>query len=306
MYNPKVSIVMPVYNGANYMREAIDSALSQTYKNIEIIVINDGSPDDGETEKIALSYGDKIRYIYKENGGSSSALNIGIKNMTGDYFSWLSHDDLYTPDHIEKMVAHIDEKIKDKQVIVCGMSLIDENGNPIFYPVKRLNGKMSHVDMMKNFRNGMGINGCCIIIPKKIIDESGYFDESLTYVNDGDYWHRLVLNGCVFTCFDEQLTKARIHKNQVSVKKAELCDIENSKLMQDVIDKLLSLPDADDELYSVFLQKVAFAGRMKLVKSALKKKKVSLLQKSAIIYYYIKGGLIRSIKRIYHKLFFRR
>ena len=70
--NPKVSIIIPIYNGEKYMNEAIDSALSQTYDNCEIIVINDGSTD--HTEAIAKSYGDKIRYFYKENGGVSTAL----------------------------------------------------------------------------------------------------------------------------------------------------------------------------------------------------------------------------------------
>ena len=67
---PLVSIVIPVYRGANYMREAIDSALGQSWPRCEVIVVNDGSPDGGETERIALSYGDRIRYIAKENGGA--------------------------------------------------------------------------------------------------------------------------------------------------------------------------------------------------------------------------------------------
>ena len=92
---PLVSIVIPVYRGANYMREAIDSALGQSWPRCEVIVVNDGSPDGGETERIALSYGDRIRYIAKENGGVSTALNEGIRQMKGEYFSWLSHDDEY-------------------------------------------------------------------------------------------------------------------------------------------------------------------------------------------------------------------
>ena len=78
MSKPLVSIIIPVYNGENYLTEAIESALNQTYKNIEIIVINDGSTDS--TEEICLQYGNKIRYFYKENGGVSSALYMSIPN----------------------------------------------------------------------------------------------------------------------------------------------------------------------------------------------------------------------------------
>ena len=116
---PLVSIVIPVYNGSDYMSDAIDSAINQTYNNIEIIVVNDGSNDNGKTEEIALSYGDKIRYIKKENGGVSSALNTGIKNMKGKYFSWLSHDDLYTPDKVEKEINALKDSGSDDTVVLC-------------------------------------------------------------------------------------------------------------------------------------------------------------------------------------------
>ena len=87
IYEPLVSIVIPAYNASNYLAEAIDSALAQTYPNVEIIVVNDGSRDDGATRAVALSYGDQIRYFEKPNGGSSSALNTGIANMKGEWFS---------------------------------------------------------------------------------------------------------------------------------------------------------------------------------------------------------------------------
>jgi glycosyltransferase involved in cell wall biosynthesis len=102
--DPFVTIVIPVYNGANFLKEAIDAALAQTYSNIEILVINDGSTDEGLSKNIAESYGDKIRYIEKENGGVSTALNLGIAQMKGEYFSWLSHDDFYEPEHIRTQI----------------------------------------------------------------------------------------------------------------------------------------------------------------------------------------------------------
>ena len=107
--SPLVSIVIPVYNGANFLKEAIESALAQTYANIEILVVNDGSTDEGKTRNIALSYGDKIRYFEKVNGGVSSALNLGIKEMKGEYFSWLSHDDVYFPKKIETQIKFLED-----------------------------------------------------------------------------------------------------------------------------------------------------------------------------------------------------
>ena len=127
-FHPLVSIIIPVYNGANFLAQAIDSALSQTYDNIEILVINDGSTDNGATEQIALSYGNKVRYFNKRNGGVSSALNLGIEKMQGEYFSWLSHDDLYEPEKIKKQIEVL-QGLPDhnKTIIMCADRLIDVN-----------------------------------------------------------------------------------------------------------------------------------------------------------------------------------
>ncbi len=131
-FHPLVSIVIPVYNGSNYLREAIDSALAQTYDNIEILVINDGSNDNGATEAIAKSYGDKIRYFSKENGGVATALNMGIENMRGEYFSWLSHDDVYESDKIKVNIEFLN-CIKNKNtVLFSNYKYINEYGDIIY------------------------------------------------------------------------------------------------------------------------------------------------------------------------------
>jgi len=115
--SPLVSIVIPVYNGSNYLKEAIDSALAQTYKNIEILVINDGSNDGDLTHELALSFGHKINYYKKVNEGVASALNFGISKMQGEYFSWLSHDDIYKSDKIEKQISFVNN---NKEIKIVG------------------------------------------------------------------------------------------------------------------------------------------------------------------------------------------
>ena len=131
VFNPKVSIVIPVYNGANFLTEAIDSALSQSYRNIEIIVINDGSDDGNETDKIARSYGDTIQYYHKKNGGVASALNLGIQKMTGDYFSWLSHDDVYDNKKIGTQIDYLKKRGSKEIITFSNFKQIDSESRVI-------------------------------------------------------------------------------------------------------------------------------------------------------------------------------
>ena len=131
-FHPLVSIIIPVYNGSNYLKEAIDSALAQTYDNIEIIVVNDGSNDEGKTEAVALAYGDKIRYFSKPNGGTSTALNVGIRNMRGEYFSWLSHDDQYYKDKIACQIEELSKLENKNTIMMSDLDGIDENYKKIY------------------------------------------------------------------------------------------------------------------------------------------------------------------------------
>ena len=128
----RVSIIIPVFNGSEYLAEAINSALNQTYKNIEVLVINDGSTDGGKTEEIALSFGESIRYIKKKNGGVASALNLSLDYMTGDYFSWLSHDDLYTNNKIELEIKAMNENVNKNTIIYSDYTVIYTNKNNPF------------------------------------------------------------------------------------------------------------------------------------------------------------------------------
>lgn len=177
--NPAVSIVIPVYNGSNYMREAIDSALAQSYENVEVIVVNDGSTDGGKTEKIALSYGDKIRYFHKENAGVASALNLGIKEMIGEWFAWLSHDDIFSPERIEEDINIINAD-PEVRVTFCKLTRIDGDGKvleEVVYPIKKVT----------NPREALMLNGvsmCCLTIHRSCFDKTGLFNESNLITQD--------------------------------------------------------------------------------------------------------------------------
>ena len=184
--DPKVSIVIPVYNGADYMRYAIDSALNQTYKNIEVIVVNDGSKDDGKTKKIAKEYGDKIKYYEKENGGVSTALNLAIKKMTGDYFSWLSHDDEYFPTKVEEGVKAL--KNTTKTIAISDFCTIDEHGtfmNNITFEHEKVENS-SYFPLFEG-----SLNGITLLIPKDAFDNCGDFDEGLRCTQDYDLWYKM-------------------------------------------------------------------------------------------------------------------
>jgi glycosyltransferase involved in cell wall biosynthesis len=173
-FNPLVSIVIPVYNGANYMREAIDSALAQTYRNIEVLVINDGSKDGGATRDIALSYGNRIRYFEKDNGGVATALNLGIREMKGDYFSWLSHDDVYLPDKISIQVSFL-KKQKNRDAALYGDVVFINEKSEI---LKKFRVRHRKKNTLYSVLNGL-INGCTLLIPKSFFFEISFFDEGL-------------------------------------------------------------------------------------------------------------------------------
>ena len=224
----KVSIIIPVYNGSNYLSIAIDSALSQDYSNFEIIVVNDGSSDENKTRDIAIKYKDKIRYFEKENGGVASALNLGISKMEGDFFSWLSHDDLYKPNKISSQISFlIDSNLNPKNVILFSdFSLINVNGD-IFW-----NSDLSS-SLNYSFRMWLTLfsqlNGCTLLIPKAAFDKIGGFNESLKHTQDYDLWSRLSYQ-YDFVYVPINLVESRQHSEQDSRKLNHFAFEEVSRL----------------------------------------------------------------------------
>lgn len=231
-FYPLVSIIIPVYNGSDYLSEAINSALDQTYRNIEIIVVNDGSTDGGKTEDIAVSYGNKIKYIPKENGGVATALNAGIKNMKGEYFSWLSHDDLYYRNKIEQQVKKISVTQK-KVFIYSDLELINEKNEHLgFLKLKNIYRKNPQLSLIFN-----QINGCTTLIHKDILYDCGLFPEKCKTTQDYHLWISIFSGNYSIIHCDEILIKSRLHRQQGSltmteVHKAEIIEVEKRTIRE--------------------------------------------------------------------------
>jgi len=211
-HNPKISIIIPVYNGEKYLKYAIDSALAQTYDNYEVIVIDDGSTD--HTSKICKSYGNKIRYFKKPNGGVSSALNFGIKKMQGEYFSWLSHDDTYEPNKLEAEIQYLKKHnlIGKKVIAFSDYYLMDKYGHRTF------ESKKNHEEISKKpeYIIAKGhINGLSLLIPKQAFDDYGDFSTELICVQDYEMWWRMSKTYS-FVHIPESLVSTRCHSKQVT------------------------------------------------------------------------------------------
>ncbi|MEO9308160.1 MAG: glycosyltransferase [Nitrososphaera sp.] len=209
----KVSIVIPAYNSESTLEETITSALDQSYSNIEVIVVDDGSTD--KTKKICEKFSDKIKYYYKQNGGISSALNFGIKKMSGEWFKWLSSDDLLTRDAVEKLMqVHY---ITGGQIIYSDYDIIDEKSK--FVRVFKEPVYHSYYEFASKIWIRYIGNASSVLIHKSCFDIVGPFDESLRFGEDYEWWQRACLvYGYRFFHLQEAIAKYRIHPKQLTVK----------------------------------------------------------------------------------------
>jgi glycosyltransferase involved in cell wall biosynthesis len=208
---PRFSVIIPAYNQARYLGEAIKSVLAQTFHDYEIVVVNDGSTD--ETETVGLRYGEKIRYVYQENQGLAGARNSGIRAAKGVWIALLDSDDYWLPEFLERMMALID---KHPQAVVFygAAQCVDEQGLPMKQVVGYRsveNGRLYHALLRANF-----IIPSTVVIKKKVIEQAGCFDQSLRSCEDWDLWLQLLSEGKKFYGVPDVLVQYRIHGSSLS------------------------------------------------------------------------------------------
>ncbi|WP_211746468.1 glycosyltransferase [Paenibacillus sp. Marseille-Q4541] len=211
--HPLVTVVIPFYN-CPFVSQAISSALSQTYPMVEIIVVDDGSTEHVEQIHPYLPY---IHYLGKENGGTATALNHGIKHASGEYIVWLSSDDILYPEKIAKQV----QLMMDQRVSIShtNFNYINEHSSLTQYRAGA--SPMTRLEMLRIFILGNPVNGCTVMFHKSLIQAIGMFDEALPYTHDYDLWYRVLLADYSFAYLAEPLTAYRRHQGMGSVKHAE-------------------------------------------------------------------------------------
>jgi len=206
--NPKVSVCIPTYNRKEYLREALDSVLAQTYKDYEIIIVDDGSTDG--TEQMIKKEGYKVRYYWVDHIGQSAVRNKLIELAGGEYITFLDSDDLLLPDAVQKLMDVIDSHGPD--VFAYGSYIgVDENGNDLHTKQRKLPSGNIATELFEFIY----VKSCGTMCAKKIYEQEGGFDTSIKRCA----FYKLLLNLSLkynFIPVDSPTYKKRRHKDNIS------------------------------------------------------------------------------------------
>ncbi len=211
--SPLVSVVVPTYNAASTIRETMDSVLNQTYTDLELIVVDDGSTDD--TARVVQEFRDeRIVYVYQRNQERSVARNNGISRAKGKYVAFVDADDLWLPSKLEQQLAVL-EAHPDLGLVYCDVFHFDDfTGKDLFLfsHIRRLyRGKIELHLLLKN----CFIQSPTAVVPKNLFDRVGLFDPSLVPVEDWDMWLRIAADYPI-DYIDQPLARYRLHKDVTS------------------------------------------------------------------------------------------
>jgi glycosyltransferase involved in cell wall biosynthesis len=228
----EVSVIIPTYNSAHYLPTTIDSVLAQTVKNIEILVVDDGSTDN--TAEVLNGYdGARVRYLPKQNGGVSTARNHGIENAAGKYVAFLDADDIWHPQKLEKQLKALGDR-PDCQASYTSLRKVTDDLEPL--GVIEVQRNDSLIEDLLLVGNVVG-SPSSIICLRRLFEKTGGFDPLLSQCADWDMWIRLAIE-TDFAQVREPLVDYRIHASNMS-KNAALLEKDSVLLME----KTFALPN---------------------------------------------------------------
>lgn len=229
----KVSVIIPVYNSEKFLKETLESIIHQTYSDVEIIAINDGSTDN--SLEILKKYKNKITIIDQKNMGLAEAVNAGIKKMSGDWLKWISPDDVLYPDAIEILVKEA-KKLPENTILYSNWTIIDEKGKKLRNFYESNYNELSNFDYNVRLLDGQQINVNTTLIPSLLFSKNLSMNTliGITLV-DYDFFLRAgLLHQTRFFLIEKPLIKYRIHDSQQSHKKI-LSSLKNLELTKNEI-----------------------------------------------------------------------
>lgn len=217
----KVTIIVPCYNQAQYLDEALQSVLDQTYVNWECLIVNDGSTDN--TEEIAKRWTAKdprFQYYYKENGGLSSARNFGLEKVTGDYLQFLDSDDFLNKNKLELSLNQLNSiKNIEIKIAISNFRIFKENPNKTTIPYCNLNAQLFNFEsLLYQWDESFSIPIHCGFFEASLFD-SFRFSEKLKAKEDWVMWVRLFQKGCKALFIDEPLALYRNNVESITMTK---------------------------------------------------------------------------------------
>jgi glycosyltransferase involved in cell wall biosynthesis len=232
----QVSVIIPTYNSARFLTAAVESVLKQTFKDFEVIVIDDGSTDN--TSEIIKQFGDSVRYIFQKNQGVSVARNTGIKNSAAKYVAFLDADDVWMPTKLEKQIAALKENPKSK---VCYTEYLSVSSDLKPQDLRRLRCQNEVLSDLLLRGNVIGPPST-VFGERGIFEELGGFDSNLSLSADWDMWIRLA-SVTEWTFIKEPLLMYRLHslnmgRNSVLLEEDTLRLLEKSFAMTNLSNEL--------------------------------------------------------------------
>jgi glycosyltransferase involved in cell wall biosynthesis len=205
--SPRVSVIIPCYNTARFVAEAVESVFSQTYRDYEVVVVNDGSPDTPALEQVLAPWRDKITYIHTENCGLAGARNNGIRASRGKLIALLDSDDIWEPTFLQVLVGLLEENpgidVAYSDAVLFGLT--DSPGQTLmnmFPPQEEIT-----FESILCSRAWVFVVSC--IVRREILVRVGGFDQDLRYAEDLDLWLRIAHGGCKFLPCSQPLVRYR-------------------------------------------------------------------------------------------------
>jgi len=201
---PWVSCIVPVYNGEAFLRETLDSIVAQTHRELDVIVVDDGSTDG--TRDLVAQYEAPLRYVWQANAGPSTARNTGLRAAQGDYVAFLDADDLWHPDKLARQVALLEER---PAVGAC-VTLIQNFWDDVL--------RDEHESLRGHEREQpmAGYTSVTLLARRSVFEAIGGFDTRLNHGDDTDWFLRADANGIAVELVPELLVYRRVHPNSRS------------------------------------------------------------------------------------------